>query len=213
MGAAGTTRSLSGEELPPRRGFFSSLNYIGSYRGTYLLNADGDGLVIVDQHASHERITFERLRLAWAGREMALQQLLIAQVVTLDSLRAATLADNLEVLGRLGYEIDPFGGGSFAIRTVPAILSRARHDLLLRDVLDELGDTGRTRRIDDAVDSVLIRMACHSSVRAGDLLHEHEVRRLYAELDSVDFGANCPHGRPVWFRLTLAELETRFERR
>ncbi len=194
-------------------GYFASLHHIGQFRGTYLLASDGEGLVVVDQHAAHERITFESLRRAWRERELAVQPLLVPRVLELDPARAATLADNLEVFERLGYEIEPFGGTDFALKSTPVLLANARHDALLGDALDEIGESGRSGRLDEAVDAVLLRMACHRSVRAGDALTFDEVHRLFRELDTVDFGANCPHGRPVFFRLSVADLEARFERR
>jgi len=86
-------------------------------------------------------------------------------------------------------------------------------DTLIRDTLDEIGDAGRSQRIDDAIDAVLIRMACHGSVRAGHVLTADEAYALLVQIDAIDFGAHCPHGRPVWFRMELDELEKRFERR
>lgn len=197
----------------PRRGFFSNLHYIGHYRATYLLCSDVDGLVVIDQHAAHERITFETLKVAWRERRDIAQPMLLPKVLHLDSLRAAILADHLEVFARLGFEIEPFGGTDYALKAVPALLARANVDVLIRDTLDEIGDAGRSQRIDDAIDAVLIRMACHGSVRAGHVLTADEAHALLTQIDAIDFGAHCPHGRPVWFRMGLDELEKRFERR
>lgn len=202
--------------LPEREGlagYFEGLHYIGHFRGTYLLASDGQALVVVDQHAAHERITYEELRLAWTERRYQTQPLLVPHILSLNSLRAATLRDNLEFFERLGFEIEPFGADDFAIKVGPAVLKSARHESVIIDALDELADSGQSARIDEAIDAVLLRMACHKSVRAGDTLTVEEVYELYRQLDRVDFGANCPHGRPVYFTMTLEELETRFERR
>jgi DNA mismatch repair protein MutL len=204
---------------PPRperdgpAGYFESLHYIGHFRGTFLLASDGDAMVVVDQHAAHERITFEELRTSWRDRRYDAQSLLVPHVLSLNSLRAATLRDNLEFFQRLGFEIEPFGDNDFAIKVGPAVLKSAKHEQLIVDALDELSESGQSGTIDEAIDAVLIRMACHKSVRAGDTLTIEEVYRLYRDLDQVDFGANCPHGRPVYFTMTLEELETRFGRR
>lgn len=205
----------AGVEQPPAPGdgFFTHLHYIGHYRGTYLLASDARGLVVVDQHAAHERITFENLRDAWRERRAQSQPLLFPQTLSFDSLRVAALEEHADVFARLGYDLEPFGGLDVALRGVPAILGRARHDELLRDAVDELRAHGASHRVDEAVDAVLLRMACHGSVRAGQVLHEREVRALFEDLDRIDFGGNCPHGRPVYFRMTLEELEKRFERR
>lgn len=201
----------AGTDAP--RHFFSSLHYIGAFRGTYLLATDGTGLVIVDQHAAHERITYEDLRSAWTERAVERQPLLIPQRIRLDSLRAGVLADNLPFFDQVGFEIEPFGGTDFALKAVPALLARARHEALLRDALDELGETGESTRLEEARDAILSRMACHGSVRAGDVLSREQVDALFARMDRIDFGGNCPHGRPVWFRMALEEIEQRFDRR
>lgn len=195
------------------RGFFSALHYLAAFKATYLLAADGDGLVVVDQHAAHERITFEALRLSWKRERLPQQPMLIPAILTFSAVQSAVLEAHLGFFETLGFELEPFGGNDFALKAVPAIFLKARHHKLLQDAIEELAETGQSARVEEAFEAVLSRMACHGSVRAGDNLSHDEVRRLFADLDAVDFGANCPHGRPVWFRMTLAELETRFGRR
>lgn len=197
----------------PDAGYFEGLHYVGCIHNAYLLASDGRGLVVVDQHAAHERITFERLRTGWRERRYSAQPLLVPRVLSLDATRAAVLADNLEFFAALGFEIEPFGGCDFALKSAPAVLRSGAHEAILIDAIDELGETGHSGRVDEAIDAVLLRMACHGSIRAGDRVGVDEVYRLFRELDQVDFGANCPHGRPVYFRMSLEELETRFERR
>lgn len=206
-----TPQSSRGDGLP--RGFFESLHFIGTFKANYLLASDGPSLVVVDQHAAHERITYEKLRISWRSRRAEAQPLLVPRIISLDSLRTAILLDHLPFFNALGFQLEPFGGQDFALKSVPAMLQGASVDALLRDALDELAETGSSRRIDQAIDAVLIRIACHSSVRAGQTLSGEQVLALFRELDRIDFGANCPHGRPVWFRMTLAEFEKRFDRR
>lgn len=210
-GPLAARRGSRDESLP--RGFFENLHYIGTFKATYLLASDGPSLIVVDQHAAHERITYEKLRVSWQSRRAEAQPLLVPRVMSFDSLRTAILIDQLPFFQTLGFDLEPFGGQDFALKSVPAMLHGASVDALLRDALDELGETGNSRRIDQAVDAVLIRMACHGSVRAGQTLSGEQVLALFRELDRIDFGANCPHGRPVWFRMTLAEIEKRFDRR
>jgi len=202
---------LPGGSLP--RGFFENLHFIGTFKANYLLASDGLSLIVVDQHAAHERITYEKLRSSWQSRRAEAQPLLVPRIIGLDSLRTAILHDHLAFFQALGFHLEPFGGQDFALKSVPAILQGASVDALLRDALDELGETGNSRRIDQAIDAVLIRIACHGSVRAGQTLSGEQVLALFRELDRIDFGANCPHGRPVWFRMTLGEIEKRFDRR
>lgn len=194
-------------------GFFQSLHYIGPLHNLYLLMSDGRGLVIIDQHASHERITFERLRTSWRQRETLRQPNLIPQMVTLNAVRAMTLHEHFDFFERLGFDLEPFGDNDFALRATPGWFSDRHFNKLLIDTLDELADVGQSGRLEEAIDSILSRMACHGSVRAGDTLTHAEVRALLEQLDACDFGANCPHGRPVYFSMPLEELETRFHRR
>jgi DNA mismatch repair protein MutL len=128
-------------------------------------------------------------------------------------MRAATMTDSLEFFETLGFSIEPFGDRDFALKAVPVIIGERGLDDLIRDSLDELGADGHSRRIDHSIDAVLIRMACHGSIRAGKRLSPQEVNALMHALDDIDFGANCPHGRPVWFKMSRAEIEKRFDRR
>jgi DNA mismatch repair protein MutL len=211
--ASGKTLPSSTSDGPPADGYFASLNFVGQIHGTYLLCADRDGLVVVDMHAAHERITFEDLRKAWSERQVDVQSLLIPDMLQLDSLRASILSEHIDFFGALGFEIEPFGGADFALKAVPAFLQNGSLKSLITDTLDEIGDHGESERIEEAIDTILIRMACHGSLRSGDTVHREEAYELFKQLDEVDFGANCPHGRPVFFRMSVAELESRFSRR
>ena len=195
-----------------KRSFFSRLRFIGQFNKTYLLCSQQDALVIVDQHAAHERISFERLRQAWSKREPEGQRLLFPTQLELDALRAATLEEYLEFFGDIGFEIEPFGGNSFALKSVPTVIKGAQHLQVIRDALDDLSNNEQSSRVDEAIDSVLSRIACHGSVRAGDRLSEDEAYALFAQMDEIDFSANCPHGRPVYFVMGLDEIEKRFDR-
>jgi DNA mismatch repair protein MutL len=200
-------------EIELSEGYFSRLRYLGQFKRAFLVCSDASGLVVVDQHAAHERITFEYLRVIYAGEHKEAQALLIPQRISLDAMRAAAMRDlGLPFFEALGFEIEPFGGDDFALAAVPAILASRRLDRLIKDTLDDLAEYGRSDRVTEALDAVLLRMACHGSIRGGDDMTPEAVRELFRQLDAVDFGANCPHGRPVYFRLPLAELEAAFGR-
>jgi DNA mismatch repair protein MutL len=193
-------------------GYFSRLTFIGQYKLNYLVCADASGLVIVDQHAAHERITFERLREVYTEHHRETQTLLVPLRISLDTLRAAAMAEFLDFFAELGFEIEPFGGNDYALKAVPAILTKGRHEAMIKDALDDLAAVGQSDRIHEAIDAILVRMACHASIRAGDSTKSPEAQELFRQLDEIDFGSNCPHGRPVYFRLPLSELETAFGR-
>lgn len=201
-----------------RDGFFSSLSYLGQLDLTYLLCEREGELVLVDQHAAHERVMFQKLVERHRARAIPRQQLLFPLTVELDKKLAAAAEESIEQLGSVGFEIEPFGeatGGqaAFALKSVPAEL-RAGEDpaMLLRQLLAELVENGGTRAVEDRLDSVLATLACHSSVRAGDALSPPEVASLFASLDAIDFRAHCPHGRPVLLRIRVDEIARRFGR-
>jgi len=215
VGAASRSGRMS-EEPAPRPGYFASLHVIGTFRGTYILATDGGdaaSLVVIDQHAAHERITFERLRKAWSARRVESQMMLVPKVITLDASRAAAMEEHLNTFEGLGFEIEAFGGNAFAVKHVPRLLDRGDYQRVIEDALDDLIETGNAQSVDTAIDAVLIRMACHGSVRAGDRMSEREIFALFEQLDEIDFGGNCPHGRPVYFRMGIDEIERRFDRR
>jgi DNA mismatch repair protein MutL len=198
----------------PAPGYFASLRYVGQHARTYLLcEAPGGALVVVDQHASHERLLFHRLREAFRARRIPVQPFLLPQVVTLPAAAARALEAGLEDLGRLGFEVEPFGGDAFAVKGAPAVLGGVDLQSLLEDLAQQLGDVERGSAADEVVHDALATMACHGAVRANQEIAPEEARALLDGLDAIDFKARCPHGRPVVFELPLAELERRVGRR
>lgn len=197
----------------PIPGWFQSLHYIGPLHRLYLLLSGPDGLVVIDQHAAHERITYEHLRRQSRQRAPAVQPMLIPHMISLNSQRALTLHDHLNFFKELGFELEHFEGNDFALRATPDWFGQRNFEPMLIDAIDDLQDQGETELVETFRDSILSRMACHGSIRAGDKISSEEVRQLLQDLDRVDFGANCPHGRPVYLYVTLEELELRFERR
>ncbi|HUL60394.1 MAG TPA: DNA mismatch repair endonuclease MutL [Anaeromyxobacteraceae bacterium] len=205
--------SLEGGEVQPA-GYFSSLRYVGQHARTYLLcEAPGGALVVVDQHASHERMLFHRLREAFRTRGLAVQPFLLPQVVTLPPATARALEAGLGELARLGLEVEAFGGDSFAVKGAPAALGGADLAALLGDLAQQLEQLERSSAVDDAFHDLLATVACHAAVRANQEIGSQEARALLDGLDGIDFKARCPHGRPVVFELPLAELERRVGRR
>ena len=199
---------------PARGGYFASLRYVGQHARTYLLcEAPAGALVVVDQHASHERLLFHRLRAAFRSRALAVQPFLVPPVVTLPLPAARIVEGSLTELARLGLEIEPFGGESLAVKGAPALLGGVPLGPLLADLAQQLQQLERGSAVEEAVDDLLATMACHAAIRAGEPLGAEEARELLDALDAVDFKARCPHGRPVVFDLPLAELERRVGRR
>ncbi|MDX2495132.1 MAG: DNA mismatch repair endonuclease MutL [Desulfuromusa sp.] len=207
--AIGTQYVLPGSEAT---GFFSRLQILGQYHQSYLLCQDGADLILIDQHAAHERVGFEKLRHAYAAGTIPSQTLLFPEVLELDFNSAAALGDNQHELESLGFEIEPFGGKSFALKAIPQLLENRNAARLVVDVALELERIGRTGQLRESIDEILILMACHSVIRANQALAVVEIKALFQELDQIDFKANCPHGRPVMQRMTLTEVERLFRR-
>jgi DNA mismatch repair protein MutL len=193
-------------------GFFASLRVIGQAFEGYLLCEGGEALLVIDQHAAHERVTFERLRRAYADGGVTRQGLLMPVVVDVGAQAAPLVVEHLAALESLGFELEPFGGSSVAVRAVPALLSDADPTTLVRDLAEELLDVGRSRRLTQAAESVLARLACHSAVRVGQALGPEQIRALLVAMDRVDFAGNCPHGRPAFITLPRTDLERLFKR-
>ncbi|MGE0519669.1 MAG: DNA mismatch repair endonuclease MutL [Candidatus Binatia bacterium] len=193
-------------------GFFAALRPLGQVFDGYLVCEGRERLVLIDQHAAHERVTFERLRAAYATGLVPRQQLLVPPVVEVGPREAALLGEQIDTLDGVGFEIEAYGGGAFVVRAVPALLGDTDAAALLRDVATDFVDVGRTRRLADAADAVLARLACHSAVRVGQQMSPAQMRALLSAMDEVDLSTNCPHGRPAFLVLARGDLERWFKR-
>jgi DNA mismatch repair protein MutL len=197
---------------------FAEQRLLGQALATYLVLETGQGLLLVDQHAAHERVLYERLRLEWRERSVASQGLLVPVPVSLDPASGAALADALPGLGRLGFDVEPFGDSSFAVRGIPALLAGCDPADLLRELAAELA-AGEARGLAGerpslaAADRLFAGLACHAARRKGELLPPPEQQALLAALDAIPWAPTCPHGRPVAVPVEIAELERRFARR
>jgi len=181
---------------------------------TYVLAVAADGaLVIVDQHAAHERLTEERLRAEFSAGAVKAQALLLPVVVDMAPIDAMRLLGEAETLKLLGLEIEAFGAGAILVRAVPAALKEADPSAMLRDLAEELAETDAPLALEARLDAALARLACHRSIRAGRRLDGAEMSALLREMEATPRAATCSHGRPTFLKLTRAELEKMFGRR
>jgi DNA mismatch repair protein MutL len=181
---------------------------------TYIIAATADDAVIlVDQHAAHERLTHEALRDQLLAGGVNSQPLLLPAVVDLPHADAARLADAAPSLARLGLELEDFGAGAILVRALPAALGAADPARLIRDIAEELADGGETTVLETKLDAVIARMACHGSIRAGRRLALAEMDALLRQMEATPRAATCSHGRPTFLKLTKAEIEKLFGRR
>ncbi len=179
----------------------------------YIIAQTENGMVIVDQHAAHERLVYERLKRQMAANGVPSQALLIPEIVDLSSGDAARLLEIADELAGIGLVIEPFGGAAVAIRETPAVLGEVDGAALLRDILDELADQGASTLLKARIDAILSRMACHGSVRSGRRLRAEEMNALLREMEATPNSGQCNHGRPTYVELRLADIERLFGRR
>ena len=209
---SGEVNSVHQPELLPRPGYFRGLRYLGQVHRTYLVCEGPRGMVLVDQHAAHERMNYQRLRQRQAG---PVQPLLVPHLIELPAAAAARVEEASDVLRSIGVEIEAFGGNSTVIKSLPRPLEKLDESALgslLTDLADELAAHGRGESLERLRDALLARAACHASVRAHDLLAAGEAQALLDALDETDYGARCAHGRPVVVEWGTAEIERRFGR-
>ena len=175
----------------------------------YIIAQTQNGMVIVDQHAAHERLVYEKLKHQMADRGVPTQALLIPEIVEL-----GTDADRLLDLdlARFGLVLEPFGPGAIAVRETPAILGAINAEALLRDILDELDDTGDTLTVQSRIEAVLSRIACHGSIRSGRQMRAEEMNALLREMETTPHSGQCNHGRPTYVELKLSDIERLFGR-
>lgn len=195
------------------------LRLLGQLLGTYLLLEEKGGLLLVDQHAAHERVLYERLRAAWLAGGVERQGLLVPTTVELEAAALTALVEHGEVIEALGFEVESFGERTLAIRAVPALLAERDPIGLLRGLADELRSGAELgalvrpgTRIVEGADRLFATMACHSARRAGEVLDPREQRALLESVDAIPWAPSCPHGRPVAVPITLSEIERRFGR-
>ena len=178
----------------------------------YIIAQTSDGMVIVDQHAAHERLVYEKLKNQMAQNGVASQALLIPEIVELSQAEATRLLDHTDDLARLGLKIEPFGNGSIAVRETPAILGQCNARAIIMDILDELADQGDSQTIRTRIEAILSRIACHGSIRSGRQMRADEMNALLREMEATPHSGQCNHGRPTYIELKLADIERLFGR-
>ena len=172
-----------------------------------------DGLVLVDQHAAHERLVLERMRAALAGGRVASQALLLPEVVELDEPACDRLEARAAELAEFGLELERFGARAMLVRATPALLGQANPAGLVTDLADDLAAFDEALSLRERLDHVAATMACHGSVRAGRLLSVAEMNALLREMEATPHSGQCNHGRPTWVKLAHADIEKLFGRR
>ncbi|OIR11195.1 DNA mismatch repair protein MutL [mine drainage metagenome] len=185
---------------------------LGQLSGIYILAQNQNGLIVVDMHAAHERIVYERLKTAFDAQQMPTQPLLIPVTFAAEALDIATVEEEQEALHQLGFDIAPISTNTLAVRAMPAMLKQSHAEIAAREVLHELRDFGASRALTERRNELLATLACHSAVRANQQLSLPEMNAILREMEQTERADQCNHGRPTWFQVTLAELDAMFMR-
>lgn len=189
---------------------------LGAARGqvheNYIIAQTETGMVIVDQHAAHERLVYEKLKKQMAENGVAAQALLIPEIVELSGGDCARLLEVAGDLENMGLGIEAFGGNAVAVRETPAILGEVNAEAMLRDILDELDDEGDSQLVQARIEAILSRVACHGSIRSGRRMRAEEMNALLREMEATPHSGQCNHGRPTYVELKLTDIERLFGR-
>lgn len=204
--SAGTGDQGEEGEIPP-------LGYaIAQLKGIYILAENAQGLIMVDMHAAHERITYERLKISFAAQGVTAQPMLVPETLAVSEKEADALEAHHDLLARLGFDIQRAGPEALMVREVPALLKGSRVEALVRDVLADLTTHGTSQRIENHQNELLSTMACHGSVRANRRLTIPEMNALLRDMEDTERSGQCNHGRPTWVQMSLSELDGLFMR-
>ena len=202
----------SQQELTFESKGFSALRVVGQLHNLYIVCESDGGLVLIDQHAAHERIVFEQLKQRGKDRPSAAQKLLVPETLELNFREAEILEQMLSDLKNLGLDIEPFGKNAFVIKAVPALLSGRDLRPMIYEIVEKTATVGYSAGLESTLDQCLIVMACHGAMRANQELSDTQIRELLLQLDECENPSHCPHGRPSWIRWDLNTLEKLFKR-
>ncbi|WP_164660853.1 DNA mismatch repair endonuclease MutL [Tropicibacter sp. Alg240-R139] len=223
QGFADLSQSYSGQMIDPTPAVEEQASEtpveqlpLGAARGqvheNYIIAQTADGMVIVDQHAAHERLVYEKLKTQMSESGVAAQALLIPEIVELSDGDCARLLKVADHLSKFGLSIEAFGGSAVAVRETPAILGEVNARAMIMDILDELADQGESQMVQARIEAILSRVACHGSIRSGRRMRGEEMNALLREMEATPHSGQCNHGRPTYVELKLADIERLFGR-
>ena len=209
---------LSGKVEPSREA--DDISYTKSPLGVakaqlhknFIVSQSSDGLILVDQHAAHERITYEKLKKQYVTKKIESQSLLIPEIIDLLGNEKEVILHFSETLLKIGFEVEAFGENAICLRGVPALLGLANLKDLIIDLVDELLVCGQVDSIEARVDAVISRISCHGSIRSGRQLNAEEMNHLLRQMEATPFSAQCNHGRPTFVELKLSDIQKLFGR-
>jgi DNA mismatch repair protein MutL len=194
------------------KGRFGDLRVVGQIHNTYILCESDSGLILIDQHAAHERVLYEQLVRRSKDLSGAAQKLLVPETLELGYREAGIVEKLIDDFYQLGLEVEPFGGNTFVVKSVPALLSGRELAPLIEEIVEKVAATGISRGMGESFDACLQVMACHGAIRANQALSGEQIKGLLTQMDQCDNPSHCAHGRPTWIQWTLGSLEKSFKR-
>ena len=185
---------------------------LAQFNKNYIISRNSNGIVIVDQHAAHERLVLEKMKFARINKSIEKQILLLPEVINLEPIPLALIIENIDLLSEIGFAIEPFGAGMVIVREIPALIGHADTKQIIIDLGDDLSSDGLPSSYLAKVDLILGNIACHRSVRSGRVLNETEMNNLLREMEITPNSGQCNHGRPTSISLSLKDIEKLFNR-
>jgi DNA mismatch repair protein MutL len=202
-----TEQALPSGAIAPPLGFA-----IAQLAGVYVLAENSHGLVVIDMHAAHERIVYEKLKLSFDIKKMTRQPLLVPISLSVSDAEATIAEDSAEYFQQLGMTVDRSGPSTLVVREIPALLKQSDAEALVRDVLADFQESGTSSRVEHVSHDILSTMACHHSIRANRIMTIPEMNALLREMEATEHADQCNHGRPTWTNISLSELDRLFMR-
>ncbi|MEA2004104.1 MAG: DNA mismatch repair endonuclease MutL, partial [archaeon] len=188
------------------------MNIIGQVNRTYIIAQTSDGMTIIDQHAAHERVLYEKFMKMHSSGDVKTQDLINIQIIELPPKESLILSSNIEEFSKYGFIIEPFGKDTYTVRTIPVMLGTVRSKDLIKDIIEDFINFSKSDRLSDICEKIIITMACKSAIKGGDELTMHSIKKLLDELSKTDNPFTCPHGRPTMISMSVSELEKKFKR-
>ncbi|HUN55066.1 MAG TPA: DNA mismatch repair endonuclease MutL [Smithella sp.] len=205
--------SYPGDQTPVNEKInFSELSYLGQFANTYLVFAGDEGLILLDQHAAHERILLEKLKKA-TPKQVVSQSLLILEIISLTPAQISLFSECIDFLREIGLEIEIFGKDAIVVKAIPATLSEIKISELISDIADQLKEQNQMPSLEEKKEKILASLACRAAIKANHVLSEDEVEALCSQLEETPYHLTCPHGRPVTISISLSEIERMFKRK
>ena len=205
--------AVEGDNLPAKETIsFTGMKYVGQFANTYLIFECKEGLVLLDQHAAHERIILEQLKKS-SGEKVISQSLLMPEIINLTPGQIMLFSEYVDFLREIGLEIEIFGRDAIAVKAVPATLSQIKINEMISDIADQLSDQNQMPSLQEKREKILASLACRAAIKANRVLSNEEVAALCHELEATPFNLTCPHGRPITINFSLSEIEKMFKRK